>query len=77
MDAMGINQNIEAFEKVFEDLDVKTEELNGALENVYSTTIDQSEVDNLVSEMKDAQAMELGGGMQGAGRGAVQGSGNQ
>ena len=40
MDAMGINANIEQFEKVFEDLDVKTEELNGALDNVYSTTID-------------------------------------
>jgi hypothetical protein len=36
------------FEKVFEDLDVKTEEMNGALESVYGTTIDQSEVTNLL-----------------------------
>jgi len=40
MDALGINSSIAEFENVFEDLDVKTEELNGALDNVYSTTID-------------------------------------
>ena len=40
MDTLGINASISEFEKVFEDLDVKTEELNGALDNVYSTTID-------------------------------------
>ena len=66
---MGINANIEQFEKVFEDLDVKTEELNGALDNVYSTTIDQGEVNSLIDEMKDAHAMELG--MPNANRGQV------
>lgn len=28
------------FEKVFEDLDVKTEELTGALDNINATSID-------------------------------------
>ncbi len=36
------------FEKVFEDLDVKTEEMNGALDSVYATTIDQAEVTSLL-----------------------------
>mmetsp|Transcript_31834 Transcript_31834/g.31116 ORF Transcript_31834/g.31116 Transcript_31834/m.31116 type:complete len:110 (-) Transcript_31834:183-512(-) len=48
MDAMGINQSMGAFEQVFEDLDVKTEEMNGALDSVYSTTIDQQEVTGLL-----------------------------
>ena len=48
MDSLGIGQNISEFEKVFEDLDVKTEEMNGALDNVYATTIDQSEVSSLL-----------------------------
>lgn len=59
------------FEKVFEDLDVKTEELNGALDNVYSTTIDQSEVNTLLQEMRDAAGMEIGEGMREPGKGAV------
>ncbi len=57
---------------MFEDLDVKTEEMNGALDNVYATTIDQSEVSNLLQEMKDAHGMEIGDGMQNAGKGGVQ-----
>jgi len=36
-----IGASISQFENVFESLDVKTEELNGALDNVYATTIDQ------------------------------------
>ena len=36
------------FEKVFEDLDVKTADINGALENVVGSSIDQSEVNQLL-----------------------------
>ena len=36
---------------MFEDLDIKTEELNGALDNVYSTTIDTGEVNQLLQEI--------------------------
>ena len=50
---------------------MKTEEMNGALDNVYATTIDQSEVTNLLQEMKDAHGMEVGGGIQNAGKGGV------
>ena len=52
-------------------MDVKVEELNGALENVYATSIDQSEVTNLLNEMRDAHSIEIGGGMQDAGKGGV------
>ena len=59
------------FEKVFEDLDIKTEELNGALDNVYSTTIDQSEVTNLLQEMRDAHGMEVGNDFKEANKGGI------
>ena len=41
------------FERLFEDMDVKTEEMNGALDNVYATSIDNNEVMNLLNEMRD------------------------
>ena len=50
---------------------MKTEELNGALDNVYSTTIDQGEVNSLLQEMKDAHGMEVGEGIAGANKGGV------
>jgi len=34
-------------------MDVKTEEMNGALDNVYSTSIDNNEVMALLNEMRD------------------------
>ena len=46
------------FEKVFEDLDVKVEEMNGALDGVYGSAIDNEEVNDLLNEMKDVQGME-------------------
>ena len=64
-----VGASIDKFEKIFEDLDVKTEELNGALDNVYSTTIDQTEVNSLLQEMKDAHGMEVGEGIAGANKG--------
>ena len=67
-----VGASIDQFEKIFEDLDVKTEELNGALDNVYSTTIDQSEVNGLLQEMKEAHGMEVGEGIQGAQKGSAQ-----
>ena len=65
MDAIGVILNcvynlffqvagsVGDFEKLFEDMDVKTEEMNGALDNVYSTSIDNGEVMNLLNEMRD------------------------
>ena len=61
MDAIGAAGSIGDFEKVFEDLDVKTGELNDAMDNVYSTSIDNGEVMNLLNQMRDQQTMEAGG----------------
>jgi charged multivesicular body protein 1 len=62
---------MENFEKLFEDLDVKTEELNSALEGVYSSAVDQDEVSTLIDQMKEEQGMDIGGGMQGAKQGQI------
>ena len=61
MDALGVAGSIGDFEKVFEDLDVKTGDMNAALDNIYSTSIDNGEVMNLLNQMKDEQTMEAGG----------------
>ena len=43
------------FEKIFEDMDVKTAEMNGALDSVYATSLDNGEVANLLNELRDQQ----------------------
>ncbi len=70
-DKLQVGASINDFENIFESLDVKTEELNGALEGISSNQIDQDEVTNLLNEMRDAQGMEVGGGMQNAGKGGI------
>ena len=59
------------FEKLFEDMDVKTEEMNGALDNVYATSIDNNEVMNLLNEMRDQQQMEVGGAITNSNKNAI------
>ena len=70
MDSMGVAGSIGDFEKVFEDLDVKTGDMNAALDNIYSTSIDNGEVMTLLQQMKDEQVMEAGGQI-GAESGAI------
>ena len=70
MDAIGAAGSIGDFEKVFEDLDVKTGELNDAMDNVYSTSIDNGEVMDLLNQMRDQQTMEEGGQIN-AGQGQI------
>ena len=55
---MKISGSIGDFERVFEDLDVKVEEMNGALDGVYSSAIDNGEVNDLLSELGSQQNME-------------------
>ena len=52
-------------------MDVKTEEMNGALDNVYSTSIDNNEVMTLLNEMRDQQQMAVGGEIAGANKNAI------
>jgi len=40
-----------SFEKVFEDLDVKTEDITGVLDQVTGSSIQQDEVNNLLQQM--------------------------
>ena len=58
MDSIGVSGSIGDFEKVFEDLDVKVEEMNGALDGVYSSSMDNGEVTDLLAELGSQQHME-------------------
>ena len=40
MEKSGIANSVADFEKVFEDMEVKTGEMDAALDNIYSTSID-------------------------------------
>ena len=80
MDAIGVSfcrvtfqvaGSVGDFEKLFEDMDVKTEEMNGALDNVYATSIDNNEVMNLLNEMRDQQQMEVGGAIANSNKNAI------
>ena len=70
MDSIGVAGSIGDFEKVFEDLDVKTGDINQAMDNIYSTSIDNGEVMQLLNQMRDQQTMEAGGEI-GVGSGAI------
>ena len=61
MDSLGVAGSIGSFEEVFEDMDVKTGDMNAALDNIYSTSIDNGEVMDLLTQMRDQQTMEAGG----------------
>ena len=70
MDSMGVAGSISSFEKVFEDMDVRTGDMNEALDNMYSTSIDNGEVMELLQQMRDQQTMEANGEIR-AGSGQV------
>ena len=60
-DSMNVSNSIGSFEEVFETMDVKTGDMNAALDNIYSTSIDNGEVMELLTQMRDQQTMEAGG----------------
>ena len=60
------------FESVFEDLDVKTADINGMLESVTGSSVQQDEVTDLLSQIQAEQGIEVGSIMVGAGKGQVQ-----
>ena len=57
-----MNKNMADFEKVFEDLDVKTADLNGALESSVGVQ-DSEAVTNLLAEMQGQNALAAQGEM--------------
>ena len=63
MEKNGISKNMAAFEKVFEDLDVQTADLTGAISSATATSADQDAVTQLLQQMQSEQAMSAGLGM--------------
>ena len=58
MDKMGIGASMAEFEKVFEDMDVKTGELDDVMNGVYQGQIDNAEVNNLIGEITGTLVLE-------------------
>ena len=52
-------------------MEVKTGEIDSALENVYAASISQDEVGSLLNEIKSESGMALGGNMVNAGAGEI------
>jgi hypothetical protein len=48
MNKMKISEQMMQFESVFEDLDVKTADITGALESVTGSSVEQTEVNELL-----------------------------
>ena len=68
MEKSGVSTNMASFEKVFEDLDVTSATINGALDNVGGiSSSDQSAVTELLNQMQAEMALKDGGQVQNAG----------
>ena len=70
---LQIGADIQKFEKVFEDMEVKTGEMDAALENVYGNTISQDEVSGLLQEIQNEAAMNADSNVGVTGVGLVDG----
>ena len=71
MNKMKISENMANFESVFEDLDVKTADINGVLEQVTGSSVQQDEVSDLLNQMMSEQGMDVSANLVGAGSGKV------
>ena len=60
MEKSGIHKNMASFEKVFEDLDVKTEDITGAISNATADTADSDAVNQLLQQMQADAALNAG-----------------
>ena len=75
MEKIGISKAINEFDQVFEELDVKTDSMNTALDGVYSSTIDQNSVEGYMKQLQDSQAIDMGGGLAAASNKSLAGTG--
>lgn len=71
MNKMKISENMANFEKVFEDLDVKTADITGVLDQVAGSSVQQDEVSDLLNQMMAEQGIDVGANLVGAGSGKV------
>ena len=75
MEKIGISKAINEFDQVFEELDVKTDSMNTALDGVYSSTIDQGSVEVYMKQLQDSQAVDMGSGLATASQKSLAGTG--
>ena len=73
MKSNKISENMGDFEKVFEDLDVQIETMNGAMDGVTASSADSNAVDDLIAEMQGAAGLEVGSKMGQAQKGKIAG----
>lgn len=60
MDINKISQLMDKFEQQFEDLDVKTQYMEGTMNATTATSTPAEQVDELISKVADANNLELG-----------------
>ena len=68
MNKMKISEQMGQFERVFEDLDVKTEDITGVLDQVTGSSVQQDEVNQLLQQLMSEQGMQVGMGLASAGK---------
>ena len=68
---LQISESMSQFESVFEDLDVKVADVTGALESVTGSSVQQDEVNDLISQLQAEQGIEVGGNLVGAGKASL------
>ncbi|CAG0878576.1 unnamed protein product [Darwinula stevensoni] len=59
MNLEKISSLMDKFEKQFEDLDVQSSYMEGAMSQTTTTTVPQNEVDNLMQQVADEAGLEL------------------
>uniref|UniRef100_A0A0G4HIA2 Charged multivesicular body protein 1a n=1 Tax=Chromera velia CCMP2878 TaxID=1169474 RepID=A0A0G4HIA2_9ALVE len=61
MNVESITTNMDAFEKLFEDLDVRGEYVTGAIDSTTASATPVDQVDALIQQVGDEHALDVGG----------------
>ena len=64
MSVEAMATNMEQFEKIFEDLDVRAEYMNNAIDQTTATTTPANEVDALITQVGEEHSLEVTGMLQ-------------
>jgi len=64
-------QNMGEFEKIFEDLDVRTDYMNDAIDSTTATTTPADQVDSLIQQVGEEYALDVGGMINDTSLGAI------
>jgi charged multivesicular body protein 1 len=59
MDMVQINETMANFEKMFDDVDVNSELMNQVMDNVNAGTVNDVEVNNLISQVAEANGLKV------------------